>query len=251
MKRIILLAVFLLIFLLRSVSAYYSPEQGRWLTRDPIEEEGCKVLARESVNELLNELFNEPDNLYVFVVNDPINSVDHIGLFKKDANGNFIEIPGGYDTLRHDEDKKEATVQIVFLLTDDGKDKILAYKFVSGDPGMKTDCHGLTFAEGKYWINNEQVEDILKGDCYKPTNNPKAGDIVVYRDVEFLFWTLDKGVRHSATVTKLNEKGSVVELKGISGTNTEIHYGSPFWESFFEGSATYYTKDPCCDEESN
>ncbi|MCK9303875.1 MAG: RHS repeat-associated core domain-containing protein [Bacteroidales bacterium] len=45
-----------------TVLAYYSPELGRWLSRDPIEEDGG-------------------DELYVFVDNDPVNFFDWLGLF--------------------------------------------------------------------------------------------------------------------------------------------------------------------------
>lgn len=46
-----------------SSSAYYNPEQGRWLSRDPIEEPGG-------------------ENLYSMVENCPINKVDFLGLFE-------------------------------------------------------------------------------------------------------------------------------------------------------------------------
>ena len=32
---------------------------------------------------------------------------------------------------------------------------------------MDTDCYGVTFGDGKFWINNDQVPSILKGDAYK------------------------------------------------------------------------------------
>ncbi len=44
-----------------STQAFYSPEQGRWLSRDPIEEEGGA-------------------NQYGFVANTPVNAFDYLGL---------------------------------------------------------------------------------------------------------------------------------------------------------------------------
>src|SRR5690606_18198791 len=35
----------------------------------------------------------------------------------------------------------------------------------------QTDCHGYTFAQGKYWINNDQVGKILRGDGYVRTGS--------------------------------------------------------------------------------
>ena len=32
---------------------------------------------------------------------------------------------------------------------------------------MDTDCYGVIFGDGKFWINNDQVPSILKGDAYK------------------------------------------------------------------------------------
>lgn len=49
--------------------AYYNPEQGRWLNRDPIEENGGL-------------------NLYGFVGNDPINSVDMLGMWQINRDPN-------------------------------------------------------------------------------------------------------------------------------------------------------------------
>jgi RHS repeat-associated protein len=49
---------------------YYSPALGRWLSRDPIEEQGGL-------------------NLYGFVNNDPVNGVDVLGLYEYEWEGNF------------------------------------------------------------------------------------------------------------------------------------------------------------------
>lgn len=52
------------------VHAYYAPDQGRWLNRDPIEEAGG-------------------NNLYAFVENDGLNKSDHLGLAVT------VVLPGG------------------------------------------------------------------------------------------------------------------------------------------------------------
>lgn len=67
MKPIQSLFNFLLLFAALSsfAHAYYAPDQGRWLNRDPIEEQGGM-------------------NLYVFVENSGISKIDHLGLFMKD-----------------------------------------------------------------------------------------------------------------------------------------------------------------------
>ena len=58
--RIIDSAFFLVLLLPFAASAYYSPEQGRWINRDPIEEEGGR-------------------NTHAFVLNAPAAKVDGLG----------------------------------------------------------------------------------------------------------------------------------------------------------------------------
>lgn len=74
-----------------------------------------------------------------------------------------------------------AIVQPVSLFANDGS-KVDAFKYISGDPGMITDCHGVTFGDSQYWINNDQVDKILSGDKYTPTTTPRVGDALVYVD---------------------------------------------------------------------
>jgi hypothetical protein len=65
--KFILLALVHLVFLVCSAQAHYDPNIGRWLSRDPIMEEGGV-------------------NLYGFVGNDGVNSWDYLGL-KKNGPG--------------------------------------------------------------------------------------------------------------------------------------------------------------------
>lgn len=74
MKRLFLQATLLLIAftLTTSLSASYNPEQGRWINRDPIQEEGGV-------------------NLYNFVKNNPITAWDSLGLKSCDSAGGEIK----------------------------------------------------------------------------------------------------------------------------------------------------------------
>jgi hypothetical protein len=74
---------------------------------------------------------------------------------------------------------------------------------------MKCDCHGLTFAGGKFWINNDQVGTLLKGDGYKSTTTPVVGDVAIYRD--------SSGIVHSVTVAAVDENGQVTSVTGLGG----------------------------------
>jgi hypothetical protein len=57
---LVLLIVCASLLLAHDALAFYNPQTGRWLSRDPIEERGGK-------------------NLYAFVANDPIKSIDSLG----------------------------------------------------------------------------------------------------------------------------------------------------------------------------
>jgi hypothetical protein len=61
-------ATFLVIWACATANAFYSPAQGRWLSRDPIEEAGGL-------------------NLFAMLDSDPINSVDLYGLFGDGHDG--------------------------------------------------------------------------------------------------------------------------------------------------------------------
>jgi hypothetical protein len=51
----------------------------------------------------------------------------------------------------------------------------------SGPPDVHANCHGWTFAGGRYWLMRADVEVILEDNGYVPVAIPQAGDVVVYR----------------------------------------------------------------------
>jgi RHS repeat-associated protein len=70
--------------------AFYNPSTGRWLSRDPINEPGFKVSnsSRKTFDRV------EERNLYLFVVNRPINAVDAFGLaIPKEAEDCYVVHP--------------------------------------------------------------------------------------------------------------------------------------------------------------
>ena len=50
----------------------------------------------------------------------------------------------------------------------------------SNDQRFNTNCVGFTFADGRFWVQPDQIWRILTGDGYGPTTNPKKGDVVLY-----------------------------------------------------------------------
>ncbi|MDF7802123.1 RHS repeat-associated core domain-containing protein [Pontiellaceae bacterium B1224] len=87
MKRF-LIQLLLLLSVVSSSNAYYQAEQGRWLNRDPVGENGGV-------------------NLYVFVGNNPINSFDALGLITITKCDVIVEINHGENSdWKYDEKHK-------------------------------------------------------------------------------------------------------------------------------------------------
>jgi len=158
-------------------------------------------------------------NLYSYVTNNPLRFVDPTGMVKRDATGQIIFTPQGkVDRNFTNGDSRRGTMQPGYIQADNGA-KIQAFQQVGGSSAYKCDCHGLTFADGKYWVNNDQVNKLLKGDGYEKTKTPQAGDVAVFK--------ANGKVVHSLTVTGANDKGSVTEVTGLGGTEQKAHSDTP------------------------
>ncbi len=108
----------------------------------------------------------------------------------------------------------------------------------------KTDCHGTTFASGQVWINNNQVESLMKGDGYKSTKKPKAGDVGIYSTDGTL---KPNSVKHSVlvdTIDPSNGQVAVVTSKGGITQKTDALPGPGVGTAWNDPNAKlrYYTK---------
>lgn len=81
-------------------------------------------------------------------------------------------------------------------------------------PEADTDCHGVTFADGELWINNDQVQTILD-DKYKLVESPQSGDVVIYRE------PTAGAVVHSMTVVSVDKETGEVIVEGLGGVETQ------------------------------
>lgn len=104
------------------------------------------------------------------------------------------------------------------------------------DHRMDTDCHGVTFTNGEYWIDNDKVDRILTGGGFQETTTPKPGDIGVYRDA-------NSNIVHSVTVEAVDKTGKVTKVTGLGGIQMEEHIDTPE-EGWKDPKAKihYYTK---------
>lgn len=123
---------------------------------------------------------------YAFSANSPMQYKDDDGNIIRDKNGNIVFVEIGKTTeWQHDGNPgAKYNMSIGYIFADDGT-KILAYK--NTDVGQKnrqaqTDCHGVSFGDGQYWIDNNQVPVLLKHDGYSEVDydTRKPGDKVVY-----------------------------------------------------------------------
>ena len=86
------------------------------------------------------------------------------------------------------------------------------------------DCHGVTFASGQVWINNDQVGRLMKGDGYdikNPTSTPKPGDVGIYSNDGSLG---KDSVLHSVSVNSLDPRtGAVTSVTSKGGITPKVN----------------------------
>jgi RHS repeat-associated protein len=122
---------------------------------------------------------------YAFIANSPIQYKEKDGRVIVDPNGKVVFMKIGTTKIGHEgAPGKLAEVNYGFVFGNDGT-PILVYEDVLGQiEGLNTNCHGVAYAKGEYWIDNEQVPSLLIADGYSEQNyeDRKWGDVAVYTD---------------------------------------------------------------------
>ncbi|MDR2462916.1 MAG: hypothetical protein LBD30_03950, partial [Verrucomicrobiales bacterium] len=180
----------------------YSPETQRWTTADP-------------------SGFPDGANNYGYV-NAPTIQLDWQGLLQlstasKQTNDLWrgTPIPGG----------PLATYEIWSCLTDDGNYAITLLKYISGGfIGANYDstynCYGYAFASGQYWIQGDQVENILKGDGYQEVKVDDTDNMINTRVA------MSYGDDHSG-VPVISDSGVVEQILYKNGGYSGIKGAAP------------------------
>lgn len=118
---------------------------------------------------------------YLWCAGNPLRFIDSNGGVIRVRNGNIIYLTTGEQVLSQHPSGNTATVEVGYIYTDNGT-PIMAFKNIDGDSGWDTNCHGTSFTDGRFWINNDQVPILLEGDSYEiiPIENAQPGDIIIY-----------------------------------------------------------------------
>ena len=149
------------------------------------------------------------------VAAEPASSVEFgfIGfVFEVDPDtGRIVTRNKGVPRPVSDKDGSEWWIQEVELKGTNGR-WYSGAKRICGDLGGQTNCHGTTVAGGQGWINDADFADILR-DFFVPTNTPKEGNLVVWRN--------ETGQPvHSAILTSIGRDLESSKATGLSATET-------------------------------
>lgn len=92
---------------------------------------------------------------------------------------------------------------------------------------LLANCHGWVFLDSQFLISGEAVQQILDDNEYELVDDPKAGDVIIYRDA-------NRNIVHSGIVRGvLNDETVIIESKwGTEGTFLHDPEGTPYAGQF-------------------
>lgn len=97
-------------------------------------------------------------------------------------------------------------------------------------PDPASNCHGWVFADGQFWISEEDVDRILLENGYQQVSSPRKGDVIIYRYV-------DGHPIHSGVVRVADDDLILIESKWAH-LGRFLH--TPDDSAYGEGNFTYY-----------
>jgi RHS repeat-associated protein len=168
---------------------------------------------------------------YNFSGNSPITFKDSDGNLITDPDGNIVYMSLGLykETIGGTTEFME--YGIIFANDETPILVLKTTKETKQQAELKTDCHGVSFADGKYWINNAQVPIILQAEGYKEKDydEKKVGDIVVYSTKK------DDRIVDSKTISEITEASVLVYGQGGLETENTVKSIDDGWLPSCEG----------------
>ncbi len=157
---------------------------------------------------------------YAYCANNPVKYVDPSGRIIRDKNGNIVYSTSGKTTTCYHKYGETVTLEIGYVFANDGTPIQVFKNTTNADAGWTTNCHGTTFTDGLYWLNNDQVPALIKGDGYEvqTIENAKKGDVIIYHGEN-----QSGEAEHSVTITKTNGTLEGTEVYGQGGLEIYNH----------------------------
>jgi len=140
--------------------------------------------------------------------------VDPDGKIIRNTKGNIVYATNGDRGIFEHPSGSKATLEIGYVFADDGT-PVQVFKNIDGEAGWNTNCHGTTFTDGQYWLNNDQVPTLLDGYKKIKIEKAKVGDKIVYHG--------ESNSEHSMTITKTDGTMKGTEVYGQGGLEVENH----------------------------
>jgi len=155
---------------------------------------------------------------YAYCLNNPVKFIDPDGKIVRDEKGNIVYATNGQTATFTHPSGSSATMEIGYVFTDNGTPIQVLNNNQGGSAGWDTNCHGTTFTDGKYWLNNNQVPALVEGDNYKSqtVESAKPGDKIVYLGNK-------NEAEHSMTITKTDGTIQGTQVYGQGGLEVENH----------------------------
>ncbi len=155
---------------------------------------------------------------YNYCMNNPIKLKDIDGNIVRDMDGNIVYVTDGTVLEVRHPSNETAKMEIGYVFAND-KTPILVMRNVGyAHDGWTTNCHGTTFLDGKFWLNNDQVLPLVRGDGYELVSllDSKSKDKVLY---------IEEGnvIGHSMTIVETDNTITGTFVYGQGGLETENH----------------------------
>jgi hypothetical protein len=143
----------------------------------------------------------------------PLNTFDPYDCFLKDADGNLVMSLARTNLFST---YSGAEFRGFYLKTKTGNNTLVYQPTPARRQQVKTNCHGLTFLAGEYWMMDDQIEKVLRDDGWSKIDisEVKPGDVAIYRE-------LQGKIVHSAKVVGQDARGRVL-VNSKNGYEDEV-----------------------------